>query len=182
MIFLWLLLSIPTMAFIEYAIHRWLMHGGMFNWTKLKFFTQLHIDHKDLHHGKYYKKFNDEPDPYGKELNIKIDILVNSIIMIAVLIPIVIFVSLGFAITLLTVMLIHHCIWNAIHSEMHMPQKTWVSRLSTYKWLARYHYLHHRYRSRNYQIVIPIFDYVFGTSVKPSLKDIEKMKELGLYA
>lgn len=181
MIFLWIALSITIMSFIEYASHRWLMHNNKFKWTRLWFFNKIYNEHKFLHHRLYYKKFDNEPNQYGRELNIELGLTVNISIMVAILIPVA-FVSLGFALTMLWVLITHHLIWNTIHREMHIPSGSWFSKTRVFKWLARYHYLHHRYPGKNFQVVIPIFDYLLGTHINPLPRDVEKMKEMGLYA
>ena len=70
--------------------------------------------------------------------------------------------------TLLIVVCLHHFIWNQIHMEMHKPEKRFFSHWSTYKFLARYHYLHHRYPNKNFNVVLPLADYVLGTHIRAS--------------
>jgi sterol desaturase/sphingolipid hydroxylase (fatty acid hydroxylase superfamily) len=51
---------------------------------------------------------------------------------------------------------------------------------STYKFLARYHYLHHKYPHKNFNVVFPLADYVLGTHIRASTSDLEDMSRLGL--
>ena len=83
------------------------------------------------------------------------------------------------AMTLLIVVGLHHFIWNQIHMEMHKPEKRFFSTWSAYKFLARYHYLHHRYPNKNFNVVLPLADYVLGTHIRASKSDLEEMRRLG---
>jgi sterol desaturase/sphingolipid hydroxylase (fatty acid hydroxylase superfamily) len=59
--------------------------------------------------------------------------------------------------------------------EMHKPEKRFFSHWSVYKFLARHHYLHHRYQNKNFNVVLPLADYVLGTSVRASRADLQGM-------
>ncbi len=80
----------------------------------------------------------------------------------------------------IAVVTFHHWVWNKIHLEMHKPEQRKFSHWPVYKFLARYHWLHHKYPNKNFNVVFPLADYLLGTSVQASSSDIEQMKKLGL--
>jgi hypothetical protein len=135
--------------------------------------------HNFLHHRKYYEQFNHEPDSYGRDLDIELDLAFGAVIAIMISIPIW-FLSPTFAITFFCTVITHHLLWNAIHSEMHRPKHSWFSKTFIYKFLARHHWMHHTYPGKNYNVVFPLADYIMGAYIKPNDKDNAKMKEIGI--
>ena len=77
-------------------------------------------------------------------------------------------------------MTFHHWAWNKIHLEMHKPEQRVFSTWPVYKFLARYHCLHHRYQDRNFNVVFPLADYVLGTSVRANEGDLKYLQQWGL--
>jgi len=74
-------------------------------------------------------------------------------------------------------MWLHHWLWNKIHLEMHKPEQRIFSPWPIYKSLARDHWLHHRYRDKNFNVVFPFADYVLGTSARANAVDLERMQQ-----
>ena len=77
-------------------------------------------------------------------------------------------------------MTFHHWAWNKIHLEMHKPEQKVFSTWPVYKFLARYHCLHHRYPDKNFNVVFPLADYVLGTSVRANEGDLKYLQQWGL--
>ena len=48
-----------------------------------------------------------------------------------------------------------------------------------YRFLARHHVMHHRQTGTNFNVVLPLADYIVGTVAKPKETDIAEMKRLG---
>jgi hypothetical protein len=71
----------------------------------------------------------------------------------------------------------HHWAWNKIHLEMHKPESKGFSKWPIYQFLARYHWLHHRYPNKNFNVVFPFADYLLGTRAKPNAADLKLMHE-----
>ena len=46
-----------------------------------------------------------------------------------------------------------------------------------YRFLARYHWLHHRYPDKNFNVVFPLADYVLGTRARANDVDLQCMHE-----
>lgn len=168
MIIIYLIICILLMSFIEWFIHRYIMHNDTIS-------TTIYYNHARLHHREYFKVFNHETDKAGKQLNIKLDI--GNALLIGL--PIFLFFyyfSPMFCFTFICVLIIHHLIWNIIHDEMHNPQYNWRRFIPGYLFLEQYHWLHHKYTGKNYNVVFPICDYIFGTNIKPTEKDLEQMR------
>jgi hypothetical protein len=49
------------------------------------------------------------------------------------------------------------------HWCMHMPKGRWFETTRIFKKMNGHHILHHRYMSKNFNVVLPIADYLFGT-------------------
>lgn len=153
----------------------------IFVYKKFPYFKKIFENHAYLHHRKYYHKFNYEPDPYGRDLDIKLDTKTTSILAVPVSLAIWFLISPTFAIIFFLMFIVHQLLWNAIHSEMHRPKQTWFSKMRIYKYLARNHWMHHTYPGKNFNVVFPpIADLVMQTHLSPSARDIEKMKADGI--
>jgi sterol desaturase/sphingolipid hydroxylase (fatty acid hydroxylase superfamily) len=60
---------------------------------------------------------------------------------------------------------------------MHKPEERVFKNWSAYKFLAEYHWLHHRYPNKNFNVVLPFADYVLGTCARPKQADLDCMRE-----
>lgn len=74
------------------------------------------------------------------------------------------------------VVVFHHWAWNKIHLEMHKPEQRGFSKWPIYKFLARYHWMHHKYPDKNFNVVFPFADYVLGTHAWATAEDRQGMK------
>src|SRR5262245_13163274 len=147
------------MSFIEHQIHRRLMHRKHMLSGRLPALKKMFEHHAILHHGHYHQIFTDEPVPHGHDRHLRLSMKegVLEALPISVLLTTI---SWHDAMTCLVVVYLHHCMWNQIHMEMHKPEKRFFSHSSIYKFLARYHYLHHRYPHKIFNVVFPLADYV----------------------
>jgi hypothetical protein len=180
---LWFVISVFAMSFIEYFVHRYMMHKRVLHrwiYKGVPGLGTVFMNHAVLHHGKYYKVFNHEDDPAGRTISIRLDLwigVVGAILLGVALYPL----SPVAGPVLLTVVLLHHLAWNLIHEEMHNPRPRWFSRNRFFKFFARYHWMHHEYPSKNYNVILPCADFVFGRHARPSARDRVKMRAIGLY-
>jgi len=74
----------------------------------------------------------------------------------------------------------HHWAWNKIHLEMTKPEQRVFSTWAVYKFLARYHWLHHRYQNKNFNVVFPLADYVLGTNARANRVDLKFIQQIGI--
>lgn len=165
MLILYIIFCIILMSFIEYVAHRWFMHNKHLG----KIWKGLHPifeKHTMLHHRRFYRIFDDEPDPAAKYINLKFDTAshVAGALPLAALFWLI---SPALAITFLVVIALHAQLWNFLHSEMHIPKGAWFSKFGVYKYLRDYHECHHDHPNKNYNVVIPLMDFVFGTYRRP---------------
>jgi hypothetical protein len=72
----------------------------------------------------------------------------------------------SFAIALLA--FAHWFAWNIAHAHMHLRCYLWLDNWEVFRYLEWHHWLHHRYKNKNYNAVFPLADFIFGTSAKPT--------------
>jgi sterol desaturase/sphingolipid hydroxylase (fatty acid hydroxylase superfamily) len=170
----WFVFSCILMSFIEYQVHSRLMHR-----RSIERFKKTFVAHAITHHTNDYGDiFADEPVPPGEDREIRLTTRKAAIKGLPVIIPLA-FVSWTGAVVFALTITLHHWIWNKIHLEMHKPEGRGFSRWPIYKFLARYHYLHHVYPNKNFNVVFPLFDYVFGTNAHATAAEREEMVKLG---
>lgn len=177
------------MSFVETVLHGYFMHARFLpEWMYriVPFFERAVHEHRDLHHGTYYQHFDREDDPYGRNLNLKIHPL-TAFIGIVGFAPayalIAVWASSVPYLMLIVVVVLHMCVWNLIHTEMHIPRHPWWTKLRVYKFLARYHYLHHdairRHEGKNFNVVLPFWDFVLGSAVTHRAGTESELRRLG---
>ena len=166
----WFIFSCILMSFIEHQVHCRLMH------RRTAAFRRAFEAHALNHHRHYSKIFSDEPVAPGEDKEIRLTVHKAPIkaIPIAVLIALV---SWQGAIVFVAVACLHHWVWSQIHLEMHKPEQRIFSKWPGYKFLARYHWLHHRYQDKNFNVVFPFADYVLGTSAQANAADRACMQQ-----
>jgi hypothetical protein len=178
----WFAGSCVAVSFLEYFIHRYLMHkrplpGLLYRW--LPGLSALFSNHNVLHHGRYYKVFNHEEDPVGRTISLRLDLWIG--LVAGVLIGLALYpLSLVAGPVFLTVVLLHHLAWNLIHDEMHNPRPRWFGHSWFFRFFARYHWMHHKYPGKNYNVVLPCADFVFGKYARPTAVDRSEMRAIGI--
>lgn len=153
----------------EYLIHRYVMHGAVFS-ALLSFcpgpFQDIWLDHAVKHHRRFYRRFDHEPDPVGREIGISISwwhTAAAAVGMAPALALLAWGVSPVAAAAALCVVPIQTLAWNALHREMHQPNGGWWTRSGIYRFLEAYHRAHHDRPETNFHITLPLFDVLFGT-------------------
>jgi len=161
-ILLTIFLMYVIMSFAEWYIHKNIMHA---KWYLYEWVTKEKHQNHLLHHYRYYKVFDCEPDVVGRQFNIKFDYIVNALVASPVIVA---FVLLGSASawTAFGCVLAHTFFWNQIHNEMHNPSKVFWARTRLFQYLRENHRLHHEFRGKNYNVVCPLFDWIMGTKVQ----------------
>jgi hypothetical protein len=177
----WFVAMVVLMSIVEHRVHGGLMHRKprSFLTRGLAFRRRMFTSHAIEHHGQYRGSFHDDPVPHGEDRGIRLCVwegLVESLPMSLLLGCF----SITGAIMFPVVVCMHHLMWNQIHLEMHKPEKRFFSNWAAYKCVARHHYLHHRYPSKNFNVALPIGDYLFGTLAKASPADVLAMQAEGI--
>jgi len=170
----WFAVCAVLMSFVEHSVHRHLMHKRNILSRRLHSFNKTFEHHAILHHGHYSKIFSDEPAAPGEDRHVRLSIREGFLEALPVAALLAVF-SLQGAIIFELVVCSHHFVWNKIHLEMHKPEHRFFSGWSAYKFLARHHYLHHKYPTQNFNVVLPFADYVVGTNVRASRSDLNGM-------
>jgi len=178
--FLWIVVSAMIMSFVEHQVHARLMHRPNFLSKRYASYKRVFEAHAITHHAHYSKIFTDEPVAPGEDKEIRLTVRKAPMkaMPFAALLS---FLSIQAGLTFVAIVTFHHWIWNNIHLEMHKPENRFFSEWPVYKFLARHHYLHHRYQNKNFNVVFPFADYLLGTNVHATKQDKEEMVALGLY-
>jgi hypothetical protein len=167
----WFVFSCILMSFIEHQVHSRLMHR-----RSIERFKRTFEAHAIVHHEHYSRIFSDDPVGPGEDKEIRLTVHKAPIKALPIA-AVIALVSWPGAIVFIGVVTMHHWIWNKIHLEMHKPEQRLFSHWPIYKFLARYHWLHHRYPYRNFNVVFPFADYVLGTTAKANEVDRKRMLE-----
>ena len=172
----WFAIWLLAMSFIEHFTHRNFMHrkSPIDRW-----FPRVFESHALNHHHRFYKRFNHEPDEVGRKENITLEFLPSAPLAL-LLAGIAACFSWRGGLMLVAAVLAHHLTWNLIHQEMHDPKLRFFAKWPIYKLVARYHWMHHKHPGHNFNVVLPLADFVWGTHVRPSEKDRVAMAEVGL--
>jgi hypothetical protein len=172
----WLVLSCVLMSFIEHQVHAKLMHRRNYFSDRSAKYKRVFEAHAMVHHKHYSKIFSDEPVPVGEDQEIRLTVRKAPMKSLPVTIPLALIWWPG-ALVFMGVMTLHHWIWNKIHLQMHKPEERVFKNWSAYKFLAEYHWLHHRYPNKNFNVVLPFADYVLGTCARPKQAALDCMRE-----
>ncbi|MCB9469874.1 MAG: sterol desaturase family protein [Candidatus Obscuribacterales bacterium] len=176
----WIVICCIFMSFVEHQVHSRLMHKQNFLSRRSASFKRTFEAHAITHHKHYLKIFSDEPVPPGEDKEIRLTVRKAPIKALPVALVLALFSWKG-ALILIGTVTAHHWIWNKIHLEMHKPEQKPFSNWPIYKFLARYHYLHHKYPDRNFNVVFPLADYILGTHANAREADLQSMRAEGLY-
>ncbi len=185
----WFVVMVVLMSLVEHQIHCRLMHKKPrhFLFRNLTARQRIFTSHAVEHHTQYRKSFHDDPVPSGEDRGIRLNLwegLVESLPLSLALWGLS--ALTGFttflvgAIVWPLVVALHHTIWNQIHLEMHKPEGRFFKNWSAYKFVARHHFLHHRYPDKNFNVAFPFGDFLCGTIAKASPEDWDAMRAEGI--
>ena len=62
----------------------------------------------------------------------------------------------------------YYGVYETLHWYMHLPKKRKIEYKTWYRKLNGHHILHHRYTNKNFNVVLPFADLIFGTLLKKS--------------
>lgn len=176
MIVLHLLVSLVVayvlLSQVEYWVHREPMHHmKLAKRSGSDFLRQLCFNHMARHHKKTYEHEPDEDGNYDdehheddKRWQISLAGLIPNIIFCAVLWKIDPITS----VTLFVMGTVYGIAWWEVHHEMHRRQGRPISRTAWFRFIDRRHRLHHLYPNTNYNLILPLCDWLFGTEARVS--------------
>lgn len=174
----WLIFSCVLMSFLEHQVHSKLMHKRNVLSSRFTPFGKMLEHHAVLHHGTYKYVFSDEPLPEGEDKGIRLSVQEGLVETLPITLIIALVSGPG-AFIFVSVVALHHYLWNQIHLEMHKPESRYFSSWSAYKFLVRHHFMHHKYPHKNFNVVFPFADFVLRTNAPVSYSDVAEMYRLG---
>jgi hypothetical protein len=177
----WFGALVVLMSLIEHQVHSRLMHRKPrhFPFRFLHARRRMFTSHAVEHHTQYRRSFHDHPVPHGEDRGIRLNVsegLLESL-PVSLLLACVSTTAAGM---FPLVVCMHHVLWNLIHLEMHKPANRAFAKWAVFKHVARHHFLHHRYPNTNFNVALPIGDYLFGTVAKPTAADWQAMRAEGI--
>jgi hypothetical protein len=64
-----------------------------------------------------------------------------------------------------TVVLLYYFAYEGFHFLMHKPAIAWIEKRAFFRYLKNHHRLHHVYMGKNFNVVLPVADMMFGTYI-----------------
>src|SRR4051812_13012551 len=108
------------MSLVEYVAHRWVMH------RRFGPLRGAYESHAILHHGRYYRTFDREPDPVGRRFNIDSRYWWETLIGLSPITGLSWLIDPRLALCFVAASLVQNFGWTAAHREMHDPApKAW---------------------------------------------------------
>jgi hypothetical protein len=126
-VFGWVVFSYLYISIGEHQIHKRLMHSKPLpEWVYPTFPYVLAAfeAHGIRHHRTWYRAFDYEPDPVGREENLPIP-MKETVLMLVAAFPLwspIFLVSIAGGWVFLATALIHNRLWSAFHRQMHIPR------------------------------------------------------------
>jgi hypothetical protein len=149
-------------SFFEWTLHRFVMHRRQ---KLLPFPFELHalIHHRLFGPDRTFHARDEEMRRHVTFVprDYLILLLINAPVFLAVEwltgFPIALGAGLG--------VLAYLGAFDALHWMFHVPRGRFIERWRPFRWLKHHHRVHHRYHTRNLNVVVPLADWVFRTRV-----------------
>jgi hypothetical protein len=158
------LLTFVYGSFFEWTLHRYFMHRRQ---GIVPFPFELHA----LVHHKLFgseETFHAQSDEMRRHVTFTprdylILLLINAPLFLAVEWLTALPIALGASLAVLAYL----GIFDTLHWMFHVPQARFIERMWFFRALKQHHRLHHRYQTRNLNVVLPLADLVFRTRAVP---------------
>ena len=149
-------------SFFEWTLHRFVMHRRQ---KLVPYPFELHA----LVHHKLFRA-DDSFHAQSKEVLDHVTFVPRDyLILLCINAPIFLAVQwiTGFQVALgaSLAVLVYLGLFDSLHWMFHVPRARILERAGPYRWLKMHHVLHHRHQSRNFNVVVPLADYVLGTRI-----------------
>jgi len=157
MIVLYAIACVLWCSVCEWLLHKYLMHRSLLS------FDYAYTAHTKVHHHIF--KYDDSYHLQKAEDKATIPMAWWNGLVIAALssFPVgLVFGWHGFALNYV-VSMCYYGVYEFIHWCMHLPKRRRVEYRSWYRMLNGHHLLHHRYMNKNFNVVLPFADWIFGT-------------------
>ena len=162
------IITIPYSSIMEWVLHKYVMHrpvkiGGYAFWYPFEAHAMVHhtIFKSD---GTYHLKENKD------KFTIPMAWWNGPVLATLGSIPFVLIsLFVGTWVVEMTAWLTifgYYCTYEYIHWCMHLPKNRIVEETSLFSGRNGHHLLHHRHMDKNFNVVLPIADWLFGTLIK----------------
>jgi hypothetical protein len=171
------LLVLITIAFglvyssiFEWTAHRYVMHNPHGAW-RYAYHSHTRVHHNLFRADESYH-LQDGTDPgIIHMLEWAVLIVVGGslpyMLVAAALYPFVgLSAPLTIAITGFSLTVVYYSFYESLHWCMHLPRQRVIERLEEFGFINGHHLLHHRYMNKNYNVVLPLADWLFGTLLR----------------
>lgn len=177
----WFVALIVLMSVIEHQVHSRLMHKKPRHslWRNVAARQRIFTSHAVEHHRQYRASFHDDPVPPGEDRGIRLNMLEGLLKSLPGSLVLIWFSTTG-AIMFPMVVCLHHFLWNQFYLEMHKPAGRPFAKWGAFTCVARHHFLHHRYPDKNFNVAMPVGDWIFGTAARPTAADWQAMRAEGI--
>ncbi|MFD2258018.1 sterol desaturase family protein [Luteolibacter algae] len=156
-------LGIVFASFFEWTLHKYVMHRPVWNF-RYAFQAHAVVHHQVFKADQTYHLHNEK----DKE-TIPMAWWNGPLLIVIGVVPFAIISFLsnqwGFALGGFLAFTSYYCFYEYIHWCMHLPKARRVEKPSWFRRLNGHHLLHHRYMHKNFNVVLPIADYLLGTLI-----------------
>lgn len=160
------LVSFIMNSFVEYSVHRWIMHRRFP-------LIPYGYEHTTSHHAK----FGADESYHAREEWLKDHILFTwkeyillPLTCLALYAPVEIVIGRPILIGVFIAALAGVQLFNSLHWLFHVPSDTWFQRSWVFRRLKEFHRQHHADMTVHFNVVLPLADYVFGTTAERKRK------------
>lgn len=160
-------LTVPYCSIFEWTLHRFVMHKAIGG------FDYAFKAHAVVHHGTF-KSDETYHLVHEKDKHLIPMAWWNSVVLVLVGSMPALFVgwkighSVAITLTAALTMYSYYGVYELSHWAMHLPRperKRLIEKCLPFRWLNGHHILHHRYMHSNFNVVLPLADFCFGTLV-----------------
>lgn len=163
LIVLTLVFGYVIFSYLEYAGHRWLLHKmRMANRLNSQWLRTICINHMKLHHGSDFEHEHKQRDDDPVQLAITgIVVMALPTAVLHYFLPECAYALMGFGV-------VYALLAHVVHQEFHRQTGAFYSNTAYFRYLKHCHRLHHEQPGTNFNVILPLFDWVFGTQAKQS--------------
>lgn len=169
----------------------WVLYGSLFEWYwhKLwmhtpRFPKAAFEGHTVVHHGiyrgdqSYFLPEGDHPEHILlKPYSLPLIVLAHLPLILAIEKWIVPHTAIGGV----AAILLYFVVYEYLHWNMHVPRGHFVERFGWFQFLRQHHKLHHRYMQKNFCVLFPLADWIFGTMItEKSLAKRKREREMAI--
>lgn len=167
-------IAVSYASIFEWILHKYVMHNKPFG------FRYAYNAHTKVHHGDFKagKTYHLQPGIDSKKITMA---WWNGPVLVAISsIPFwLIGWMIGDWVIPITASVTIACYYGAyeyLHWCMHLPKSRGVEKSYLFQWINGHHVLHHRYKNKNLNVVLPLADWFFGTLLLLSSKPFEQVR------